>query len=139
MKSVWSAGCKMVPAVATDLLPLDDEGWEEEGIGEAMGQNEVSKEDVVVYLVLKMAVGPISMAAIANEVGGMGGARNRVGRSAIKSLLETGAIEQLPTYPPMYRLRDGREIPPEGAGRIALLEQAIEWFGLSVPGKPKPR
>ena len=114
----------MVGGLASGLLPIDDENWEEE----KDGQMEISQELVKAYLVIKGAGRPIDMLAISGGMGG--GPRSRTGRTAIKTMVDAGIIELLPTYPPMYRLRDTDSIPAEGQKLVELFEQAIGWFGL---------
>ena len=76
---VWSVGGRMVGGPASELLPVDDEDWEEE----KDGQMEISQELVKAYLVIKGAAGPIDMQAISGGMGG--GPRSRTGRTAIKT------------------------------------------------------
>ena len=105
---------------------MDDEDWEEDPVG----KNEISQEDVKTYLTLKRATQPLTAAAIAPEVSKTSGSRSRAGRSAVRTMVEAGVVEALPTYPPMYRLKDMDSIPAEGQKLVELFEQAIGWFGL---------
>ena len=118
----------MVGGLASELLPVDDEDWKEE----KDGQMEISQELVKAYLVIKGSAGPISMMAISGAMGG--GPRSRTGRTAIGTMVDAGIVELLPTYPPMYRLRDTDSIPAEGQKLMELLEQAIGWFGFDKAG-----